>query len=439
MGTYHPVTPEEWMRQQEKDAILQSRRGAGTDLGYSGTYKTGLLAADWIGPGPAMVSLDLYGTTVGPAEWLTPWRPTGPRAVIVGRMEGEWVILGQTGDTMLGAPRRLPWLAGWSSYAESTAEVQWVNRMGGFTVWRTPAGIVQLSGLGRAGTVANGTVIGVLPEGFRPDTDSRFQCNVNDTARSVIVRANGNVELDGAISASQYLSLDNVTYPAAGVATWTPIGSGGTAFANGWQAYQAATWGTPAFWLDPFGVVWWRGCVSSGTNSLGTIIVSGSGTLLAYKDQHMSTAANGAFGALISRGTSTPLAPLVVGGGNASNTWVTLAGVTYVTVAGRSTIPWYAPPMANNWEDYAPATFVEMLLAQRADGLCMALGLIDVGSIGTVVTYLREHMRLPQRTLRQSYATDARARIDTTADGGLSANQGTNTWFSFSSMKWVAG
>lgn len=89
----------------------------------------------------------------------------------------------------------------------------WVNFGGASQVAQFQRHIgarVQLRGTIKAGTPVAGTVIGILPEGFRPKQELVFVVANNSDRGEVSVHANGNIVFETGNNA--FFSLDNITF-----------------------------------------------------------------------------------------------------------------------------------------------------------------------------------------------------------------------------------
>lgn len=124
-----------------------------------------------------------------------------PQALLVARSlqaTGHWVNF----PSMLN---------GWVNYDAAGTQFAW----GGYKL--VPGSQVQLRGLIRSGTIANGAsgTIFVMPVGFRPHRRAIFSCaaNIESTLR-VDVQATGEVVAIGGPGNNGWLSLDNIRYTA---------------------------------------------------------------------------------------------------------------------------------------------------------------------------------------------------------------------------------
>ena len=96
----------------------------------------------------------------------------------------------------------------------------WYNSTGyGIPQYTKQDGIVTVKGLMKSGTTTNGTVIAILPEGYRPIRKMIFPALGAATAGNgghtrIDVSAAGEIKIEGGIAASNYLSLDSISFIA---------------------------------------------------------------------------------------------------------------------------------------------------------------------------------------------------------------------------------
>lgn len=408
---------------------------------------TALLESTYRG-GPAKVKIAGVLSTES-YRWSTPYVPSASRTVRLLKVGTTWEILGQTNDGEL--PLALN-LANWSTYAELTNTTIFNGYPKSVLL---PSGLVVLSGLISAiGTPADGSVIATLPPDRRPDHGMVFSVEVSDTARSIFVKANGDIVVYGGVFpvSNGYISLDGIAFYAAGVPTWTPIGTGGSAWGanfesnSGWEA----EYGVPSFWKDPYGFVWFKGLVrikvatSTDNTSMFTLPTTHRTGVL---DLHLRTNIQNGLGIVGARpgdgvnwkvGSSTG----VVG------SWVSLAGLVVPTTDSLSLNTWKNPrTLSNSWL-INNASHAQPAFVLREDGLRMVFGLVKSGSIPGRIFSLTEKEFWPTdgRIIFGTIAAAARARIDLYSakdtgtgfdSGAFTAVQGTNTWFSMDGKYWI--
>lgn len=314
--------------------------------------------------------------------------------------------------------------AGWTSYGELTMYDDFCA-----PAYTKIGGIVSLQGMLSAGTsYSAGTVIANLPVGYRPDTNMIFPAAQDSVGRNIRVYANGDVVLGSGFT-SGWVSIDNVVFPAAGVATWTEVGSAGSgsAFENSWADYGDAAYGKARYWKDTYGVVWFAGLIRPGTWG-GVRAFTLPTAYQADKIQHHLVANAEGTCALRDRND--------IGGVdvyNGGGTWVSLAGVIGYTASCRTLLSWKYPRAQNgaNWGTAYPSVGY----AQRPDGLVHLQGLHNPTN-GTRVFLLPRSARKEQKQLRAQIGSDAYARLDIFGMNQLSnAEMGGLTWISGSGWR----
>lgn len=399
-----------------------------TDKGYTERYYMGIDDAN--GDPIAMANASEYGP-----GWL--------------RNDQYWGLIGRSVSLFDAFDSSM------STYFAYQAAGAWSPSSGFLQVVRTPGGIVQFSGLmENLSARTAGAILGNVPIGFRPDADVVIGVNNSDVGRAIMIKANGDIVTQFAMTANTYVSFDNIKYPAEGVADWTDIDPKGTVgsdhtFQSDWQAYAGSR---ARYWKDPnTGLVWLDGLVTTptaaditngGTQPMFTVPVDHS----AYMQQHIPSVSSVDFGAIGAGGT---------GGANGVNykkgagvnTWISLNGAFIVTQDAVDLIEWYIPPrMVNSWVNYNEASFTSFAVGLCPDGLAISRGLIKSGTLGARVSVIPGYMAPNDRLLFQTFASDARGRLTIRGfndweDVALQArgfvpDQGNATWFSCDSISW---
>jgi len=356
-------------------------------------------------------------------------------------------IVGGSMSTQPGPVRyTIPALSGtWTNYSADGA-----FHLPGF--FKTPEGIVVLTGLHGSGTV--NTVMHTLPVGYRPDSIWVFIIANNSTNGYVYIYPDGRILNSGAVGLS-WASLEGIMFPAAGVATWTDIGSGGSTWASGWSSYHTSdpTFPVAGFWRDSLGRVWIRGLMKQASPS--TIAAITPMFTLPFQKQwssHYPTfAGGGSYGTVICYSGATAVVQAHVGTNTA---YVSCARVTFVDQNIRGT--WTPmPAFQNAWQNYG-AGFPNAMYMKFADGIIMSDGLIKSGTLGQVSQPLAPGA-LPDTQFQSSIwgsgamvfivaANLAEARTDlvSTSVSGPGAfrleNNGSNVWRSLAGINYlVAG
>lgn len=419
-----------------------------------GVAMQGLLDRDYRGYGPARIYPWTTGVLSTEAyQWTTPYIPWGSRVVNLEWRGGTYVITGQTAEEGKEGKVRINLGSNLAAYNESVVEDSWSSPR----VQRLSSGIVVLSGLVRfTATPSADHLLFTLPVGYRPDQTMLVYANVSDTARAIRINSNGEVRTSGTtLATGNYISLDGIAYPAAGIATWTNIGSGGSTWGANFEAWtDTATFGTPGFWQDPYGYVWMRGLVrvKVATSVDGTVIWNTpAGYEPFYGQSHLRTCGNEGYAGVAANAATNsinwkPASPGAVGA------WISLSNVIYPTVNSSSNIFRGVGAYANGWGTYPGANNVSFPLpgvSRRNDGLCVSKGLINAGSLGSGRAFrVAEEMYTDTRVILDSIANNGRVRIDVSGNreletprqrGGVSIVNGDNTWVSLDGLKWMAG
>lgn len=447
-----PDTSEERLEVVERklEMLGSAHYRADEDLLVRGSdYAYALLDPAYVGPGPARVSVLPSGTlSDGSYEWRGSYYPWGNRVVNMIRVDGRWFIDGhsQTAiDPLTGGGRggivKLNLLNGWTNYSEYTGSYQYVEAQAQLL----PSGIVVLSGLPGNGTVTSETVIATLPPGYRPDSDMMFPTLSGNAWKSIKIKANGDI-LTQSGWISSFASLDGIAFPAAGVASWTEIGASGSgsSFANSWAMYPNPIWGTPAYWKDPYGLVWFRGIISGGSRAAdNTPMISLPASHRSVLQQHYAATAEDGFGlvgAQATNGLNYKNAP-------SGSSWISLAGITIVTQDSYTSGSWFTRPLLSGWSNYDVAVFPAAAVTRRPDGLGLSRGLIRAGTVGggEKAVGLPRNLMPAMGSITPRPAGAAAGRVDiyghktTGPTGSLSVNFGSNNWVSLDGMKWMVG
>lgn len=416
------------------------------------------LAPGYVGPGPAYVTAvgTGLGAQSGPYEWVGAFDPTGNPVVRLEWQNGTYVITGHAAGNSVGGWRAIPLRTGWVPYGMRNGG----TRYGGFSdaafAVKTSTGIVSMQGLYVATNGAPATTpILQLPPDMRPDNLLIFQSNVSDSVGEVRIATDGTVTTNLAVSTGAWVDLSSIAFPAAGVATWTPL----TQFLNGFADYANPVFGKASYWVDPYGVCWFNGLLYVGAAPGAQILKLPAG-LTPVDNQHETLAGAGGFSAVrfsgsVQSGTSQGTLDYLTG--PSVGNWISLNALTLVTPSGLSTVtPWAIDPTTNSvyqngWVNFgatgsgnAPA-----LVFKRPDGLVMSMGLMKSGTISSYAFGLPERMLPRASLLFQNVSNVARGRLDIIGNGIWDVNatysrtvmpaQGSNVWFSLDGHKWYAG
>lgn len=321
----------------------------------------------------------------------------------------------------------LPLITNWTGYVQMNPSGNGGNYAP--AQYTKAGGIVQLRGLIQSPVAtAAGTVIATLPDGYRPDYTSLFPAMIGGNAASYIsIDQLGNVTIPVALAANTWFSLENVLFPAAGVANWTSVGASGSgsAFANGWTSYGASTYGPPRFWQDADGFTWLGGVVSSGTAVDNTNIFTLPAPARAFKEQHYVAASNGGFGGVGARPGDG------VNFKNGSNAWMSLAGVFINTATSQANLSWTIPYYSGTFAAYNATSFPAPGYTQTSYGLVVLQGLGNC-VVGNQY-YLPTSMTTNFNNLRIVNSGLAIGRLNENQGGGIDTGVCTS-WFSNDSV-----
>lgn len=313
-----------------------------------------------------------------------------------------------------------------------------------FRVVLTAAGIVQMAGLfvAKAAIAAGGTIL-QLPPHLAPDFDTVFPCVKNGAASWLYVTAAGEVKVGPNMTAGQYVSLENVRYPATGFANWTDH-----VLQGGWQAYQPLVYGTPGYWVDGFGFTWQRGMICNGTTADNTVYATNDPLAdpPAGESQHFISAHNGLAGGI---GSLNGNAFVVKAGLTSSPTaWLSLAGALIATDAAYAhpDVRWVHGVLTSAWTQNTPASFTTLGFGQRSDGLVCMVGLFNPGNYNQTLCLVPGKMA-PKNRRQMAYLTnntfgycEIQAQWDTTGGATYPASSFKfttgSTWSSADGLTW---
>lgn len=419
---------------------------------YAGDSMRAVLDPDYKGQGPAR--LIFWGTSTLSTEtydWAVPYVPWASRVVNIEWRGGSWKIVGQSAEQGYGGRWDLQLEPDWYSYNEKHGEDGWRNP----TAVRLHSGIVALGGLvsyGPSAVPPSQDLIAVLPEHMRPENNYIFAVSQSDTAKSIEIKTNGDIVARAGWTSGGYVSLDNIAFPAAGVATWTDIGSGGSSLGANVEATagDSAIFGTPGYWKDPYGFVWFRGLlrITTAISTDNTRLVNLPSTHRSHLEQHFRSAANDGYAGIgCQTGNGLNWKSNTAGSVGA---WITLAPVLVATTDAITNNSWHEIDFFGAaWTPYT-ASYPTVGFLRREDGLCVAKGMMDDGTLGTgrAFTIPQELWIRDGRAIIDTIASNARARIDVSGvneredarkRGAVSAVNGSNVWFSFDGVKWTTG
>lgn len=310
-----------------------------------------------------------------------------------------------------------------------------------YPIWftRSVTGIVTFTGLiNPRTTITNGTILGVLPPGYRPSRTETYGIWETDTRQGVTIDTDGVITLNLSRSlspATTYMSLNNVVFFSAEYdLSWTNC-----TMLNGWTADPTRP---PQWAYDTDGMVWLRGrATKAGTFAVGNVC---SGPPMPTVKVHVPAYIESGWGYLGIDIASNIRLDFAGGSGGLS-----LAGIHYDPPANDSLYqlvpgavgsgPYGDVNYANSYSHYS--SFITGF-RQRPDGLVKMKGLMTGGSIGLPAFYLPHSMGGKHlRNTWMSVATSGIARIDVTGAGrddgyaqAVYMAAGTSTWQSLDAI-----
>lgn len=357
--------------------------------------------------------------------WQATYRPRGGDRVYLLPVGQSYII----GGKVSGPTTELNWYPfdyrnGWADYTLDN-----IYYTPGITM--TETGVVILRGLMTGTTVANNTVIAVLPEPFRPARKMSFITLMNNSPAGVEIFPDGEVRLGLSPSNGSYLSLDNIMF-YNGTNAWT-----NHALTNGWAVNSIAEGGdvpTPQYALDQCSRVWHRGAItrSSAPDVTSPINLATIPQARPAYEYHMPNYGGSTFSfADITREGVFRWKP---GGGN-PGLWA-LDSFHYAKPSAFDTTDWSALPLQNGWlnnsADHAPLGYWK-----DREGIVHLRGLVKSGTMGSAIGTLPVGFRPSKRYLKIAVSANASGRLDVMPDGRLIPTLASNTWFSIDGTSFV--
>jgi prepilin-type N-terminal cleavage/methylation domain-containing protein len=268
---------------------------------------------------------------------------------------------------------------GWSNF---NAQINSGTATWNVASYAKSGGIVDVRGRIRpasASSLANGTVVGTLPAGYRPDTDLIFPVVsplATPTTRTVLVDAEtGNISLLGSFTSVTSISLDGIVFPAAGTLTWTNL-----TLQSGYAAYSTTNYGNPRYAIDADGNAWFAGVVATPATitvpvTVTTIPAAGAPANLQYHAVGTSQTVSHGIVSISSAGALQFRAPATLAG---AGPWFSLAGIVTFTTAGNTAITWTSPPTPTGYTQVqGPTTYAPGYGQSPTTGLVYLRGLIS--------------------------------------------------------------
>lgn len=305
---------------------------------------------------------------------------------------------------------------------------------------RTSAGYVYIDGLLIGGnttfpaTLAAGTVIANIPPAYRPLKDIPFVAwtGSGNIHIGVIVRTNGNIEIDQAVAAGTLISLSNIRYnndaslvrtPLALLTTWANYGSGSISTNPEAGAYA----------LDSVGRTIVEGLVQTPTASSAIATLPAAARWTAAGALWLMF--NGTPANRFSRIDSS-VSPGTSGAVNTSGSAIQAAQSIHHSFIRDTfaTTPLGYSSGSNYGSSWNPASF-----HQIADGSAHLKGLAAAMVQGSVGIQLPSGIAPKYSLIFAADASDAPGRIDVLSNGQVVNNGGTNTFHSLEGLEWMPG
>lgn len=441
--------------------VVRGEKGDTGPTGAGAIPKLMQLAPGYVGPGPAFVTEvgDGLGAQSGPFEWSGPYQPNGNRIVRTELYNGVTTITGHAEGLVVGGWRNIPLADPLSVVPHALGAFGYATEMSdsSFLARRSTVGIVTLQGLLRViKTVNNQTVIATLPEDMRPDTLLMFWGG--EGQGRTWIQPTGEIIVLNNRAVGNWVNLSNISFPAAGVATWTPMAE--TGFLNGARDITAAgsnlAYGNCAYWVDPYGIAWFRGLLQfsvavPSTNGVPLWTCPAEWSLKNPKGaQHAITSSSltGASfgGARFNDGTFGVATTMDVAWNQNTNLplngYISMAGLTRITQKAFDLLPWTPFRMIlSPYTAYSSGYLNQYTL--RPDGLVFSMGLLKGGKNAANMFILPDYLLPENRIILPANNGWWAGRIDLMGSRHSGVNvvgvQDRGGWTSLSGLKWAIG
>lgn len=374
--------------------------------------------------GPARVVFD--GDTVASEKgysWVSSYSPVnGERVFLI--PVGQSYIIGGKLTSRLAYSRyvQLPLTNGWINF--DTVNYQ----PGSFT--KTETGVVKLTGMISGGGVAQGTVIGTLPLGFRPPRTLVFPAMSNQVGGSLKIQPDGKIVCAG-YSHANWVSLSNIIFPTATL-TWNNV-----THLNSFTVPADPSVGVAQYAKDAQGRVWFRGGLGRASAPAGdTPMFNVPAGFRPALQHHLpaSSLGNGAASSALIDSTS---------GGDirfkqltSSMSTISLAGVMYpeASIGG-----WINGTYQNSWVSNNAPMFGAASYRLDADGVVHLRGLVQGGAIGSVIFNLPAGFRPSKTIIRSNQSSNTQGRLDIHNNGNVLQQMGTaGGWVTLDGIQFTA-
>lgn len=330
------------------------------------------------------------------------------------------------------------------------------TRAGKFYATCTSTGIVTLEGLVArvAGAPAVNAIIGRFPVELAPARNQTFNVYTNAGTGAVAVCTDGTIRY--VMGGTSFFGLSNIRFRSAasvasGIATFQPL-----SLLSGWASLATAAWtGEPnlqthtvGYTIDADKVAIFEGIVTATvakaaaaditaaipglTPRVGCHYPATSGAGFAYWRISGSAGAGG-IGTIANTGVAFSIGQ-----------FMSLSQGLWLDSSSTTTIR-NGPSGASSWQSYAPASWAEASFAKTPDGLVIAGGLWNGGTIGTAMTYIPDNWRPRFCELVSLVSNGAIGRMDigqpalaNYGQQGVTISIGSTTWVSLDGLTWPA-
>jgi hypothetical protein len=380
---------------------------------------------------PLQIKLDGEDQALaGVPQSLTAKLRVGDRVWV--QLHGRQLVIHGRGEAAVSGWYPLTWESG--SLVTDYGTAGWT----GPAVIRSTAGIIKLRGLGRitAGSVpASGTVILILPPGYRPAYRMKFVGlgGTNTTGITYDLTTDGRLSIQSPPApVAGYVNMDQIAFPAADVApveAWTPIDFTGS---DGWTQYSTTdpNWAyPPGYWQDRHGRVWFVGLVKrSGAASGDSLMFQLPMSLAPKATVHGLVAANTASGAgAVSWGADARV--LYKNTPTDAWRWMSLSNIWLHPVAAIPEGLWKDLTYAGAWRSYG-GSYSNAGVWVAEDGYAHTRGMLAAGATGAITTALPTNAQTDHNVMMLTSAINLPSRVDQSGGIGdytLKAVAGTST------------
>lgn len=334
-------------------------------------------------------------------------------------------------------------LPAWSTFTLATTSPQWVDyntatyQTHGFT--KTSAGVVVLKGIIKNGSTATDTVIGTLPEGYRPSKRLTFVASTYTAGGGANDSGTGRLSIwpDGKLVASEmnanWFDIDGIAFRVDDPdQVWVQPGS----LANGWTNYSpGGVWQEMRVGLDSVGRTHVQGTIKQGTIADTTTMYLPSASYrpsLYYIFPAKIDVASGAFGSFGANSANGIVAR------NVDSAYINTEAMYYPGTTGSWT-NLADSSLSNGWVRYS-ATYNQPGYTKGSDGIVSLKGLIKSGTAvsGETIFTLPAGYRPAKTTIFPVVRARDYGRIDILSDGRVIVRYASPTWTSLDGIHFIA-